>query len=150
MRVGDAIGTRRGLHREVRSETTGIVGRERLVGVDVGRAWDIVAFGIVFDPGQLLAYMGCPVPGIWMHVRWEGFTIRQRQVFRRDNGRRVQEVQVGLHDVRKATCMLWLEQRESVSEFVTRKGTTAVIMKKIERTEQMEFCKTELRDEEAF
>jgi len=57
MRVGDAIDFRREVHRQVRRETTGIVDRERLDGVDIGRAWDIVAFGVVFDPGQMLAHM---------------------------------------------------------------------------------------------
>lgn len=92
MRVGDAIDFRREVHRQVRRETTGIVDREGLVGVDIGRAWDIVTLSMVLNPGQMLAHMRCPVSSIGMHVGREGFAIRQRQVFRRDNGRRVQEV----------------------------------------------------------
>ena len=106
MRVGDAIDTRREVHRVVHRETTGIVGREGLVGVDVGRARDIVTLSMVLNPGQMLAHMGCPIPGVGMHVGREGFAIRQRQVFRRDNGWRVEKVEVGLHDVGKATRVL--------------------------------------------
>lgn len=64
---------------------------------------EIVALGVVLDPGEMLAHMRCPVPGVGVHVGRKQFAIRQRQILRRDKGRGVEEVQIGLHDVREAT-----------------------------------------------